>query len=337
MNEIKAITDKVVSALRTVPGVEGVVLGGSRARGTHTPDSDIDIGIYYDSTALDIAALNDAAQAVDDEHRANLISPPGQWGKWVNGGGWLVIDGYHVDFILRDIARVKKEIEECQGGNVSTHYQTGHPHAYINAMYMGELAVCKVLWDNGDISKLKQTAEKYPSALKKALVGFFSFEAGFSLMFAENNVDKDDAYYVNAHIVRGVSALNQVLFALNEEYCLNEKKAVKMIDGFAVFVLCSFLMAGFGTFISVPFMAYAQESFAPEVLGKVFSLWFGTMSLAMPVGLLLAGPVSEMIGVDRWFFWSGVALIATALLCHLRTRPHERNALKSKPEEKAEG
>lgn len=234
MNEIKAITDKVVSALQNVPGIEGVVLGGSRARGTHTPDSDIDIGIYYDNATLDIAALNDAAQAVDDEHRVNLISRPGQWGNWVNGGGWLVIDGYHVDFILRDTARVKKEIEECQGGNVSAHYQTGHPHAYINAMYMGELAVCKVLWDNGDIAKLKQTVEKYPSSLKKALVGFFSFEAGFSLMFAENNVDKDDSYYVTAHIVRAVSALNQVLFALNEEYCLNEKKAVKMIDCFAL-------------------------------------------------------------------------------------------------------
>ena len=27
--------------------------------------------------------------------------------------------------------------------------------------------------------------------------------------------------------------MNQVLFALNEEYCLNEKKAVKMIESFA--------------------------------------------------------------------------------------------------------
>ncbi len=51
-------------------------------------------------------------------------------------------------------------------------------------------------------------------------------------MLAEKNVTRDDAYYVVAHLVRSVSALNQVIFALNEQYCINEKKAVRMIDTF---------------------------------------------------------------------------------------------------------
>lgn len=53
-------------------------------------------------------------------------------------------------------------------------------------------------------------------------------------MLAEKNVTRDDAYYVVAHLVRSVSALNQVIFALNEQYCINEKKAVKMIDTFQI-------------------------------------------------------------------------------------------------------
>jgi hypothetical protein len=60
------------------------------------------------------------------------------------------------------------------------------------------------------------------------------FEASFSLMFAEDNIDKDDIYYVCGHCFRSISCLNQVLFALNEEYCINEKKAVKMIDNFNI-------------------------------------------------------------------------------------------------------
>jgi len=51
-------------------------------------------------------------------------------------------------------------------------------------------------------------------------------------MFAKDNVDKDDVSYVMGHCFRTISCLNQVLFALNEEYCINEKKAVRMIDGF---------------------------------------------------------------------------------------------------------
>lgn len=35
MNEIKAILDKILAVLSTVPGVQAIVLGGSRARGTH--------------------------------------------------------------------------------------------------------------------------------------------------------------------------------------------------------------------------------------------------------------------------------------------------------------
>jgi predicted nucleotidyltransferase len=235
MNEIRIILDKAVTALAAISGIEAVVLGGSRARGTHSSESDIDIGIYYDNAAFDLVSLNEAAQLLDDGHREDLIVPPGEWGKWVNGGGWLIIDGYHVDFILRDIKRVENVITECREGSISLHYQTGHPHAYINVMYMGELAICKILWDKqGIISARKSVAEQYPPKLKDAILSFFGFEAEFSLMFAESNAKKNDVYYVTAHIVRSISALNQVLFAANEEYCLNEKKAVGMIDSFKI-------------------------------------------------------------------------------------------------------
>lgn len=140
-----------------------------------------------------------------------------------------------MDFILRDVKRVQKAIQECREGIVTPHYQTGHPHAYFNVMYMGELAVSKLLWNRGDeICKLKSIAEEYPLKLKKEIIHLFSFEAGFSLMLAEKNAARDDAYYVVAHLVRSISALNQVLFALNEQYCINEKKAVKMIDTFNI-------------------------------------------------------------------------------------------------------
>lgn len=158
----------------SLPYIEGIVLGGSRARGTHTEDSDIDIGIYYNQESFDLTAINQIATELDDENRNNLVVPPGAWGDWINGGGWLVMNGYHVDLILRDIKRVEQIIKDTEQGIVTANYQTGHPHGYISAMYRGELAISKIQYaKNESLCELKNQAEIYPGALKKSLINFF--------------------------------------------------------------------------------------------------------------------------------------------------------------------
>lgn len=231
---VQNVLNEINEKLNGLPGIVGVVLGGSRARGTHHATSDIDIGIYYDeSEGFHVDDVNNVATQIDDEHRENLVTSLGEWGAWINGGGWMTVQGYHVDLIFRDVNRVEQVIDECLLGNVSAHYHTGHPHAYLNVMYMGEVAVCKILDDKTNrIAKLKSKTISYPKPLKDAIIGYFMFEASFSLMFAKDNVDKDDISYVTGHCYRTISCLNQVLFAMNEEYCINEKKAVRMIDDF---------------------------------------------------------------------------------------------------------
>jgi MFS transporter, DHA3 family, macrolide efflux protein len=48
-------------------------------------------------------------------------------------------------------------------------------------------------------------------------------------------------------------------------------------------------------------MALLQSTVPNHVQGRVFSLLNTVMGLAAPVGLLLAGPLGEMIGT-RWLF-----------------------------------
>ncbi|MGA8942762.1 MAG: nucleotidyltransferase domain-containing protein [Thermoactinomyces sp.] len=229
----ESVIKSVAEKLSSLPYIEGIVLGGSRARGTHTKDSDIDIGLYYNPELFDLNAVNQLAAELDDEHRSNLVVPPGAWGDWINCGGWLVINGYHVDLILRDIKRVEQIMKDTEQGIVTANYQTGHPHGYISAMYRGELAISKLLYArNKSMGELKKRAETYPPALRKSLIDFFMFEAGFSLMFVKANLAADDKYYIAGHVFRIVSCLNQVLFACNNAWCINEKKAVKMIETF---------------------------------------------------------------------------------------------------------
>lgn len=224
------IIEEAAALFSKIPCVCGVVLGGSRATGTATDASDIDIGIYYDRETLDYDAINRVAQALDDEHRENLVCQEGGWGKWVNFGGWLLCGGIHTDLIFRDIARVKNSVEESSQGVFSIHYQTGHPHAYISTMYTGELASSQILYArDDDFSELKKRAEKYSDSLQRELILCFLSEAKFSGMFAQSYAGKGDPYYLAGHLFRAVSALNQVFFALNRQYCLNEKKAVARI------------------------------------------------------------------------------------------------------------
>jgi DHA3 family macrolide efflux protein-like MFS transporter len=103
--------------------------------------------------------------------------------------------------------------------------------------------------------------------------------------------------------------------------------------GFWLFVVSCFFIGSCGTFLNVPAIAYIQETTAPEMMGKVMSLIMMTMTLAMPAGLLLAGPVSEVIGVTAWYRWSGVAIIAVGFICRLTTRKYDSVTMKPEPQE----
>lgn len=107
--DVESTLRKVVDALKRVRRVRALVLGGSRARETHTPASDIDVGVYYRSSdELDIPALARAAAELDDAHRGGLVTEIGGWGPWINRGGWLTVNGTVVDLLYRDADKVSR-------------------------------------------------------------------------------------------------------------------------------------------------------------------------------------------------------------------------------------
>jgi len=236
VNDLDRVIEDVATILLEAPGVVGVVLGGSRARGTETINSDIDLGIYYSKAAgFDVRDIGKIAAHIDDEHREGLITSLGEWGPWVNGGGYLEVEGYLFDLVFRDVDRVAQVIDDCLAGNVSAHYHAGHPHAFLNVMYMGEIAIGKILTDpTNRIAELKAKTEQYPKTLQQAIIKYFMFEGNYSLMYAADNVEKDDASYVAGCCYRTIACLNQVIYALNEEYCLNEKKAATMVESLLI-------------------------------------------------------------------------------------------------------
>jgi predicted nucleotidyltransferase len=232
--DTQPIINTIVEQIKHIDGVSAIVLGGSRARGTHTPKSDIDLGIYYHPAhPLDLIALERVAAEIDDSHRMGLITPIGGWGPWINGGGWLTVQSQAVDFLYRDLSKVEGIIDDCLNGQVDMVYQPGHPHGFVSSIYLAEVAVCRPLWEaDGRLSALKQRVIPYPQALQKALIQKFAWEIDFALGTGKKSIARQDVTYAAGCCFRAAACMLQVLFALNEEYWLNEKGALLIADKF---------------------------------------------------------------------------------------------------------
>jgi len=147
----------VGTALAALPGVEAVTLGGSRAEGTHRPDSDWDFSIYYRG-AFDPQSLRD-------------VGWPGQvggLGSWssvpdtvFNGGAWLEIAGRRSDVHYPHIDVVERVIEDAAQGRFTTEPLWFHLARLPSYFAMAELATRRVL--SGSLPEVA-----YPDALRRA-------------------------------------------------------------------------------------------------------------------------------------------------------------------------
>ncbi|TKW79422.1 MAG: nucleotidyltransferase domain-containing protein [Bradyrhizobium icense] len=225
---------RLVSAFAEVPGVEAIVLGGSRARGTEHHGSDYDVGLYYREAApLDTDRLREAASHLADQPSVTTVTPIGEWGPWIVGGAWLSIKGQKVDLLYRNIEAVAQVIEACRSGDVTMNYQPGHPHGFCSAIWAGEIALCRPLHDpGGAVAGLKSRALPYPAPLREALVRRFQWEILFSIENAELAALRLEQTHVAGCVYRALTCIAQVLFALNERYLINEKGALEEAAGF---------------------------------------------------------------------------------------------------------
>jgi DHA3 family macrolide efflux protein-like MFS transporter len=79
-------------------------------------------------------------------------------------------------------------------------------------------------------------------------------------------------------------------------------------------VVSAFFAASMVPMVNGPVHAILQSAVEPEMQGRVFTL-VGSLSSAMaPLGLIIAGPVADAIGVQSWYVIGGVACILMAVV-----------------------
>ena len=133
--------------------MEAVTLGGSRAEGTHRPDSDWDFSVYYRGR-FDPQALRDIGWPGE-------VSEVDGWGGGVfNGGAWLEIDGRRADVHYRDLETIDREIAVSREGRFRIEPLMFHLAGIPSYLVLAELAVRQVL-------RGRLPAPDYPSALRE--------------------------------------------------------------------------------------------------------------------------------------------------------------------------
>ncbi|MCP2258830.1 Nucleotidyltransferase domain-containing protein [Streptoalloteichus tenebrarius] len=161
---------RVAERLAALPGVEAVTLGGSRAAGTHRPDSDWDFAVYYREgfSPDDLRAVGWPGE----------VSEIGAWGGGVfNGGAWLEIDGRHVDVHYRDLHDVERQLAEAGAGRFHVEGLMFHLAGIPSYLLVAELAVNRVL--HGTLPR-----PEYPEALRREAPPRWAGDARFTLAYA---------------------------------------------------------------------------------------------------------------------------------------------------------
>jgi predicted nucleotidyltransferase len=144
----------VTARLAGLPGVEAVTLGGSRATGTHRPDSDWDFAIYYRE-----AFSPDSLRALG---WLGEVSEIGGWGGGVfNGGAWLHADGRRIDVHYRDLGDVEHHLQEARQGRFRIEWLLFQLAGIPTYIVVAELAVNRVL--HGALPR-----PGYPEALQRS-------------------------------------------------------------------------------------------------------------------------------------------------------------------------
>jgi MFS transporter, DHA3 family, macrolide efflux protein len=82
-------------------------------------------------------------------------------------------------------------------------------------------------------------------------------------------------------------------------------------SAFLLALAAMFVMGVGNPITNGPLMAVVQACVAPEMQGRVFTLIISTATAMTPLGLLIAGPLADLYGVQMWFIIGGVV---TALM-----------------------
>jgi len=158
---------------------------------------------------------------------------------------------------------------------------------------------------------------------------YMPLNALFPLMtFSHFNGDVAAASYVEVAFGAGMLVGSMAIGVMSQRF-----SGVRLIGAGILLVGCTLALSGmlpssaFWAFVMLcvvmgfsvplfgaPITALFQGLIDPAKLGRVMSLYMTIAMLMAPIGLMVAGPLAEQVGVARWFTISGVLIAVMGLV-----------------------
>ncbi|MBI1846927.1 MAG: nucleotidyltransferase domain-containing protein [Candidatus Rokubacteria bacterium] len=210
MNELPDPVAELCASLGRIDGVEAVTIGGSRAAGMADETSDWDVGVYYRG-GIDLAPLA----------RYGEVHPPGSWGRIMNGGAWLSLEGTKVDVLLRDLDVALYWSGQARLGTYEVDALLGYLAGAPTYSLMAELAL------NRTVQGHLPAVGEYPKALSEAGARRWPLHCDFSLTHARTRAGRGDIVGAVGQAAKAVIEMAHALACRRRLWVLNEKKLVE--------------------------------------------------------------------------------------------------------------
>lgn len=241
---------QIFESLSSLPQVEGVALGGSRAAGVSDEKSDYDVYVYTD-------------KGIPEEIRKDILSEycsAMEIGNrfWECEDNVTLADGTDMDIIYRSIDSFAEEIADV------TERFAAH-NGYTTCMWHN-LKSCIIISDKyGRLAELKKRFDiPYPEELRRNIINRNMRLISGSLPSYDSQIAKacarGDRNSINHRITEFMASYFDVIFALNRMTHPGEKRLVSICreqcgilpDGFEENINALFTAAGGTDFDSIP-------------------------------------------------------------------------------------
>ena len=206
--------NELFNELGSLPQVDAIALGGSRASGRNDEKSDYDVYIYLNSS-------------IDEDVRRNILTKYCKYMEisntfWELEDDVTLKDGIDMDIIYRDINSFDKQVEDVVFKHIAYNgYTTCMWHNLITSKIMvDKKGLLKKLQDKYKISFPKELKDNIIIKNMNLLSGMLP---SFDLQIKKAE-DRGDLVSVNHRVTEFLASYFDIIFALNEMTHPGEKR-----------------------------------------------------------------------------------------------------------------